>query len=175
MASTAHDTHDRAEPREGDHVVGTPRSTHDTTLDSSEARPGAESSRGGTSPPYVPYREQHGCGLRGVTRSRATSSNVAVPTAGAGGTVSTEARDAHSVHTRVSSTPAESRKRILRSSSASGTTTPRQASTAMPSNREDEQGERQDSCRAPGTITEEGPESPLHQTEETAARATARV
>ena len=30
MASTAHDTHDRAEPREGDHVVGTPRSTHDT-------------------------------------------------------------------------------------------------------------------------------------------------
>ena len=45
----------------------------------------------------------------------------------------------------------------------------------MPSNREDEQGERQDSCRAPGTITEEGPESPLHQTEEAAARATARV
>ena len=29
MASTAHDTHDRAEPREGDHVVDTPRSTHD--------------------------------------------------------------------------------------------------------------------------------------------------
>ena len=129
----------------------------------------------GTPPPYVPLREQqHGYGLRGIARSRATSANVAASMAGVGGSGSTGSRDVHSVRTSMSSTPAERGKRILRGAATSGAAAPRQASTSTPVRIEDEQGGRQDSCCAPGTIAEEGPYGPA-RTEGTTSRATARA